>query len=121
MNEVNYIKRNPIGMTYKVNPNYSVDFDKIHLVFNNTGLKFDDEELLEFKQCIDDAFNTPSMCQNNCNSNSCKSILLKTPFENVVFAVSLNDLNHLKDLIDGTFFELSLDNYLAHISVERLR
>ena len=121
MKEVKYIKRNPIGMTYKVDPDFSVDFEKIHLVFNNTGLKFDDEKLLEFKHYIGEAFNTPSMCQNNCNSKNCKSILLKTPFENVVFAVSLNDLNHLNDLIDGTIFELSLDNYLAHISVERMR
>lgn len=120
MNEVKYLNRNPIGLTYKVNPDYSEDFDKVHLVFNNTGLKFNDEELLEFQQCIQDAFTAPTMCKNDCNSKNCKSALLHTPFKNLVFAVSLKDLDYLKDLIDGTVFELSLDNYLADLSVERM-
>lgn len=121
MNEVKYLNRNPIGLTYKVHPEYSEEFDKVHLVFNNTGLKFNDDELLEFQQCIDDAFSTPSMCQNNCNNKNCKSILLHTPFKDLVFAVNQQDLNYLKDLIDGTVFELSLDNYLADLSVVRMK
>ena len=120
MNEVKYLKRNPIGYTYKVNPEYTEDYDKIHLVFNNTGLKFSDKQLLKFQQCISEALDSPSMCQNNCNGKQCKSKLLYTPFKNIVFAVSHKELDYLKDLINGTFFELSLDNYLAHLSVERM-
>ena len=118
MKDVKIIKRNKLGITYKVNRSLTEDFNKVHLVFNNTGLKFDDDELLEFYNCINDAFSTPPMCQNNCNSKHCKSILLKTPFNNLTFAISLNDLDLLKDLIDGTFFKLSLDNYLDHLSIE---
>ena len=92
---------------------------KVHVVFNNSGLKLTFEELLTFKIYIHEAFDKPTMCKSKCNSNDCRSIVLNTPFESLVFAVSRNDLIYLKDLIEGTIFEISLNRFLNQLSVSR--
>ncbi|NQX86869.1 MAG: hypothetical protein HRT67_13385 [Flavobacteriaceae bacterium] len=122
MSDINVLKRNKIGVTYLVN---KPDEDahelekKIHLVFNNTGLKLTIDELVVFLDDIMIAKETPSTCQNQCDSAYCKSILLYTPFQDLVFSVSKYDLKYLQYLVEGTLFELNLNDVLAEISVGR--
>ncbi|WP_426095148.1 hypothetical protein [Flavobacterium sp. DSR2-3-3] len=39
-------------------------------------------------------------------------ILLKTPCSQIDLAVSMEELNAVKDLVEGTLFKINLDEYL---------
>jgi len=88
--------------------------DKINFVFNETGLHFDLAELYIFQQDIENALKRPLQCE--CEyPKDCKSILLETPFSQISFAVSYNELMLMKELIEGSLFQIGLSNILQNI------
>lgn len=106
---MNIIYSNIIGDTFQWK-NLDIDhpyFEKINITFCHTGLMFDIEELKAFSKEIEVAIKTPIVCDGE-HPKDCKSILLRTPVQQVSFAMSYNELILMLDLIKGTLFKLKL-------------
>ena len=107
--DIQKIYSNTIGLSfYLENRNLS---EKVQLIFRDIGFHLEIHEIKEFQKHIQSAFQ-----QERCNTcelgKSCRSILLKSPSSKVSIAVSLDEIQQIEDLIDGTLFYCRLENYL---------
>jgi hypothetical protein len=114
--DLNKIYSNDIGITFKwkgLSDGHPYN-NIINLVFNETGLHFNLIELYIFQQDIEKALNRPLPCESKY-PKECKSILLETPLSQLSFAMSYNDLVLMKELIEGSLFQIALSNILQNI------
>ncbi len=112
MNDINTFYYNDFGIAFQWKRCAAKDFKKIQLVFRNTGLLLTAEELIRFSSNIDKSLMSIPRCQNCRNNRTCKSILLEAPNPQTSFAVSIEELEYLKDLVKGTIFQLGLHKIL---------
>lgn len=113
MEDINTIYHNNYGIAFQWKRCAAKDFQKIQLIFRNTGLFLTKDELIMFSKNIKDAFNNPALyyCKKN---TSCKSLLLQTPNTQTTFAMSFNELQYIDDLVDNTLFHIGLNDFLKH-------
>ncbi len=117
MQDINPIYHNQFGVAFQWKRNSSKAKNKVQIVFRDTGLLLSMEELARFSQNIkcslkDGHQNLCSDCQHN---DSCRSLLLDTPAPQVTLSMSQNELYAVQDLVEGTLFQLNLDNFLNGI------
>lgn len=114
--DLNKLYSNDIGIAFKWKGTYDGHpyHDKINIVFNGTGLHFDHTELYIFLQDIENALSKPIHCESKY-PKECKSMLLETPLSQLSFAMSYNDLTLMKELIEGSLFQISLASILQNI------
>ena len=86
--------------------------DKVQLVFREMGFYFTQQELQLFKRCIEDSYFQNKCCEDCELKNKCHKFLLKTPCSQIDLAVSMEELDAVKDLVEGTLFKINLDDYL---------
>lgn len=108
MEDISIIYQNKLGIVFTWKRCAIKDWNKINIVFNNTGLHFTAEELIQFKKNVEDALQKPLNCKDCCEGASCKSMLLETPLPQVSFAMNYTDLKMMHDLLGGAIFELDL-------------
>jgi len=88
--------------------------DKVQLVFKETGFHFNEAELETFAKLIEE-----SCRRNTCDGcgmrHQCMKFLLKTPVSSIDLAVSIHELNGIKDLVMGTLFMLDLQKFVYGI------
>jgi len=114
MENISTIYYNDFGVAFQWQKHAAFDSKKIQLVFRNTGFYLTLKELIQFSTCVEMAIESPLLCLDCNDVHSCKSLLLKTPFEQVNFVMSFAELNSVNDLIKGTFFQLKLDKFLEN-------
>lgn len=114
MEQIEQIYYNDFGVAFYWKRGGQALLEKIQLVFKETGFYFTQDELQIFICLINLSYNR-LQCEG-CNlKNNCGRFLLKTPCENVDLAVSMKELSEIKDLVDGTLFQIRLDNYLKDL------
>lgn len=116
MKQIEQIYCNYFGMAFYWLESHTVKLEKIQLVFKETGFYFSVEELKAFVKFIDD-----SCRRNTCNScemkNECAKFLLKTPVSQIDLAVSMKELDGIKDLVAGTLFKVDLQEYIYGVGM----
>ncbi|WP_306352103.1 hypothetical protein [Flavobacterium sp. '19STA2R22 D10 B1'] len=114
MEQIEQIYFNEFGVSFYWKKGEETLSDRVQLVFKETGFYFSSEELDCFIDLIDASYYR--MKCEGCNfRNSCGKFLLKTPFEHIDLAVSVKELTEIKDLVEGTLFQIRLDTYLNDI------
>ncbi len=115
MNDVNPIYHNQFGVAFQWKRNTVKDIKKIQLVFRDTGLLLSKEELKQFSKNIKCTKDTSGLCADCAENESCKALLIDAPSPQISFAMNMKELEAIQDLVDGTLFQLSLDNYLKDV------
>jgi len=115
--DIKELYSNKIGVTFlwETKDKGHLHYNKINIVFNNTALHFDRDELELFLQNIEKSLLRPEYCNKNLPRQS-KSMLLDTPLRQLSFAMSYNDLSLMKDLIQKTLFEIDFLNILKALN-----
>ena len=112
MQEIKQIYHNNLGTAFYWRKDNDLVLDKVQLVFREMGFYFTKQELQLFKRCIEDSYIQNKCCDDCQLKNKCHKFLLKTPCSQIDLAVSIEELNAVKDLVEGTLFKINLDNYL---------
>ncbi|WP_282159617.1 hypothetical protein [Ulvibacterium marinum] len=112
MQDINPIYHNPFGVAFQWKRNSVKDINKVQLVFRDTGLLLSRKELTDFQKNIKCALESHTLCQDCQQNESCRALLLDTPAPQVTLALSKKELNAVHDLVEGTLFQLQLDNLL---------
>jgi len=115
MSDINPIYHNNFGVAFQWKRNYAKDIKKIQVVFRDTGLLLSYEELYQFSKNIQYTKENSPMCKDCTNNESCKALLIDSPAPQVTFAMNVKELEGIQDLIEGTLFQLNLDNYLGRV------
>ncbi|MDO6491244.1 MULTISPECIES: hypothetical protein [unclassified Cellulophaga] len=115
MRDIDAIYYNDFGIAFhwkKEPKNYR---SKIQVVFRDTGFLLTQKELLRFAEHIQSTMNSNAVCNCCPKKKSCRALLLETPVPQVSLAVSVNELTAINDLIEGTIFQLNIDDFLSDI------
>ncbi|WP_339707955.1 hypothetical protein [uncultured Kriegella sp.] len=117
MDDINPIYHNQFGVAFQWKRNTSKDKNKVQIVFRDTGLLLSIEELVRFSHNIRCTFKEGhrNLCKDCRHNDACRSLLLDTPAPQVTLALSQNELYAVQDLVEGTLFQLNLDNFLDGI------
>lgn len=114
MKEIEQIYFNDFGVAFHWRKGDEILTDKVQLVFKETGFYLTENKIKEFTTIINTACNETECSGCNMRS-SCYRYLLKTPLKGVDLAVSKNELYLIKDLVEGTLFNLNLLEYLNNV------
>jgi hypothetical protein len=117
MKEIKQLYYNSLGTAFYWKKEDEVVTNKVQLVFKETGFYFTEEELLLFKSYIEDSFAQNQCCDDCQLKNKCHKFLLKTPCSQIDLAVSMEELNAVKDLVEGTLFKINLEDYLYGVGM----
>lgn len=112
MQEIKHIYHNNLGTAFYWRKDNDIMLDKVQLVFREMGFYFTQQELQLFKGCIEESYIQNSCCDDCELKKKCQRFLLKTPCSQIDLAVSMEELNAVKDLVEGTLFKINLDHYL---------
>lgn len=112
MEEINLIYRNSFGIAFQWAQNSVNDKKKVQLVFRDTGLLITKKELMQFQKNIKCTMKSNSLCKDCQQNESCRALLLDTPASQVTLAMNQKELQDVSDLVEGTLFQLNLDNHL---------
>lgn len=114
--KVDIIYKNEVGASFRMKytePSSSFH-DRINIVFNNTVLHLNKVELHTFTDDIKQSLENYKHCGYE-DSKDCKSIFLETPFPQVNYCMSYEDLLLIDDLVSTTNFYLSLDHMMKDL------
>ncbi len=117
MKGIEQIYYNDFGMSFYWKEKNAVKSEKIQLVFKETGFYFSVEELQHFVVLIEDSSRRNSHCENCEMKHRCAKFLLKTPVNQIDLAVSMKELNAIKDLVEGTLFKIKLKEYIYGVGM----
>jgi hypothetical protein len=112
MQEIKQIYYNDSGTSFYWRKEDELYTNKVQLIFRETGFYFSRDELKLFKCCIEESYILNKCCDDCELKNNCNKFLLKTPCSQIDLAVSMQELNSVKDLVEGTLFKINLDDYL---------
>lgn len=116
MEDIIPIYSNDFGMAFQWKKNTLKDITKIQIVFKDTGLFITREELMIFSNHILYTLeNNYLECKDCSKKESCRKLLLNTPAYQVTLALDTTELFSMKDLIEGTLFQIDLESYLDRI------
>lgn len=113
MEDVNVIFKTDIGISFNWKRCNAKHLKTINIIINDIALHLTKEELLHFANTINKTVKKENACLH-CNE-PCKVILLETPIPQLTLVKKYNDMLTLKHLIDGTIFQLGLNNLLKTI------
>ncbi|WP_205958019.1 hypothetical protein [Flavivirga algicola] len=113
MDDINTICYNDFGIAFQWKRCAAKDFNKIQLVFKNTGLFLSQKELIQFSKNIELALNKACSHANNTEKNPSELFLLEAPNPQVSFAMNHIELWGIQDLTKKTLFLLGLDKFLV--------
>ena len=117
MKEIKQIYYNDSGTSFYWKKEDEVVSDKVQLIFKETGFYFTKHELQVFNCCIEESIKLNKCCDDCKLKNKCHKFLLKTPCSQIDLAISMEELNSVKDLVDGTLFKINLEDYLFGVGM----
>ncbi|KPM31642.1 Hypothetical protein I595_2136 [Croceitalea dokdonensis DOKDO 023] len=112
--EVYPIYSNNFGVAFSYCRTSNSNPKKIQIVFRDTGLLLTTEELYRFALLVRNVllkYRNDGYCRA---SDGCKKLLLDTPAHQITLAVNYYEIEAIDDLIQGTLFQLNLDDYLEN-------
>ena len=112
MQDITPIYQNQFGIAFQWKIGVLRDISKIQMVFRDTGLLLSRKELLQFSNNIKCTMDSTSLCTDCAQNESCRALLLDTPAPQVSLAMSKKEILAINDLVEGTLFQLNLDNLL---------
>jgi hypothetical protein len=112
MDHIHILYSNDFGISFRWEHDLANHSNNVQLVFRDTGLDLNRKELSFFATQIKAALNRPHPCSDCKLNKACKSLLLQTPAPQISFAMSYHELESAKDLIQGTFFQLELNQLI---------
>lgn len=115
MRQIEQIYINQTGTAFFWKEQGSVLSDKVQLVFKETGFYFSVDEMEQFMKLINDSCVRNRTCENCAIKSKCHKFLLRTPVSQIDLAVSMLELEGIKDLVEGTLFKVSLHHYIFGI------
>ncbi|WP_046743369.1 hypothetical protein [Kordia zhangzhouensis] len=115
MSDIQHIYHNTIGISFQWEKDLANNRnDFFQVIFRDTGFYLSFQQLESFAQLIQEA--KIRGCCKNCEKNAhCRLILLKTPASQVDLAVSIEELETITDLVEGTLFQIKLKKYLNDV------
>lgn len=117
MKQIEQIYVNDFGMAFFWKAQQAVISEKVQLVFKETGFYFSMEELHRFMALIEDTCRRNQACESCTMKNQCYKFLLKTPVSQIDLAVSMKELDGIKDLVEGTLFKIGLQEYIFGVGM----
>jgi hypothetical protein len=114
MKEVEQIYYNDFGVAFHWKRDGEVLKEKVQIIFKETGFYFSNEQIAEFADIIDQTCRENS-CASCCHRAQCHKFLLKTPLNQIDLAVNNAELLQIKDIVQGTLFNLNLLDYLGSV------
>lgn len=115
MNDIHRIYQNNFGIAFQWKKDLAKDILKVQVVFKDNGLLLSKEELIQFSKNIKHTQKHYSLC-NDCPKNeNCRGMVIAAPNAQITFAVNVKELHGIQDLIEGTLFQMNLENYLGDI------
>lgn len=112
LQDIELIYHNRFGVAFQWKRNSAKDINKVQMVFRNMGLLLSKKELLQFSGNIKCTMNNNSLCKDCSQNESCRALLLDTPAPQVTLSLNAKELKAVHDLVEGTLFQLQLDNLL---------
>ena len=112
MKDIHPIYQNDFGVAFFWKVNKEIVKDKVQLVFKETGLQMNPEELTAFKCLIEESYGQNYCCEDCEFKASCSKYLVKTPFKEVDLALSINEMILMNNLVSTTLFKIDLENYM---------
>ena len=112
MRQIEQIYVNETGMAFFWKEQDTVLLDRVQLVFKETGFYFSVEELQQFMTLIQDSCAQNKTCESCAIKSQCHKFLLKTPVVQIDLAVSMSELEGIKDLVEGALFKVGLHEYI---------
>lgn len=113
MQDIHPIYYNSFGVAFQWKVNSVKDIMKVQIVFRDTGLLLSKAELNQFSKNIKHTKDNGSLCADCAQNESCKALLIDSPAPQITFAVNAKELNEIQDLVEGTLFQMNLDNFLG--------
>jgi hypothetical protein len=113
MKEIQPIYQNEFGISFYWKKDESILKDKIQLVFREMGLQLNPKELADFKYLIEDSISKNHCCEDCSLKQNCNKYLLKTPFEEIDLAMSIDEMIQMNNLVSTTLFKINLEEYLS--------
>ncbi|MEW5676751.1 hypothetical protein ABGT15_10590 [Flavobacterium enshiense] len=114
MQQLQEVYHNDLGVAFFWKKDGKVLEEKVQLVFKETGLYLSTSDLMKFSKEVDTTCD--KICCSDCElKNRCQRYLLRTPFEGLELAVSAAEALQIKDLVEGTLFQMQLNSYLNDI------
>lgn len=114
MQQLQEIYHNDLGVAFFWCKSDTVLKEKVQLVFKESGFYLSDNDLMKFAHELDATCS--KICCSDCEfRTSCQRYLLRTPFEGMELAVSASEALLIKDLVEGTLFQMQLNAYLNNL------
>ncbi|GAA4233718.1 hypothetical protein GCM10022291_11470 [Postechiella marina] len=118
MEDINTIYYNDLGIAFKWKRCAAKDFNKIQLVFKNTGLFLTQKELIQFSKNIEQTFSKIKANHSKLNNDIYSLFLLEAPNAHISFTMTFSELKKIQDLITKTLFLLGLNSILKKQNVK---
>nr|WP_288836069.1 hypothetical protein [uncultured Flavobacterium sp.] len=112
MEQIHQIYLNSLGIAFFWEKEEGNIPNRVQLIFKEIGLFFSITELREFEYLINESIAKNSCCEGCALRNSNCKFLLKTPLHQIDLSVSMDELNKIKDLVNGTLFRINMESYL---------
>lgn len=117
MEDIHIIYKNSFGVTFLWKRNTITDINRIQVVFKEIGLYLNYKELNSFKKLTSEAYNRTLKCQSCSVNKNCKQ-LLETPFKQISFAATQQEIKQINDLLEGTLFEIEMERLLIQHGIK---
>lgn len=115
MEDIIPIYHNKFGVAFQWKRNCAKDIFKIQLVFKDTGLLLTKLEVEKFSQNVLATIENTRLCGDCSRNEDCKAHIVQTPAPQISLALNYKEIRSLNDLLDGTLFQIELDNLLTNI------
>lgn len=117
MEDFHKIYHNSFGASIQWKRSIKEHFNKVQIVFKNTGLYMTHEEIQLFSSYIDEAMSSAvnSILVENLDQEKKSLYPVETPFSQLCFAMTLAEVKGLQDLIKGTLFNLNYTSLIKDV------
>lgn len=112
MEQIHQIYLNSLGIAFFWEKEEGSIPNRVQLIFKEIGLFLSIHELKDFEYLINESIAKNSCCEACTLKNSNCKFLLKTPMHQIDLSVSMEELNKIKDLVNGTLFRINMESYL---------
>ena len=115
MEDIIPIYHNKLGVAFQWKRNSVKNILKIQLVFKDTGFLLSQNELENFSESVLQTIEHTSLCNSCSRKEDCKAHIVQTPAPQISMALNYKEIRALNDLLDGTLFNLNIDNLLVDL------
>ena len=113
--EINKIYSNRFGISFQWKRSEAKNCRKVQFVFRDIGIYLTPKEIVVFSEKIKESICSNGLCDACKKDETCRALLVETPAPQVSIAVNYKELTQLRDLVEGTLFQLGLNRMISKI------